>query len=51
VAVDVIGLSYYEAARALRVREASIATRLYRGRQRIARGLSEPIPALSGPPY
>jgi RNA polymerase sigma-70 factor, ECF subfamily len=51
VAIDVIGLSYNEAARALRVRKATIATRLYRGRQRIARGLSEPIPAPSGPPY
>ena len=51
VAIDVVGLSYNEAARALRVREATIASRLYRGRQRIVRGLSEPIPALSGPPY
>jgi RNA polymerase sigma-70 factor (ECF subfamily) len=50
VAVDVIGLSYHEAARALRVREATIATRLHRGRQRVARGLSEPIAAFSGPP-
>jgi RNA polymerase sigma-70 factor, ECF subfamily len=48
VAVDVIGLSYHEAARALRVREATIATRLHRGRQRIARGLAEPIAAFSG---
>jgi RNA polymerase sigma-70 factor (ECF subfamily) len=47
VAIDVIGLSYNQAARALRVREATIATRLYRGRQRIARGLSEPIPVPS----
>jgi RNA polymerase sigma-70 factor, ECF subfamily len=51
VAIDVIGLSYNDAARALRVREATIATRLYRGRQRVARGLSEPIAALSGPPH
>jgi RNA polymerase sigma-70 factor, ECF subfamily len=51
VAIDLIGLSYTEAARALRVREATIGTRLHRGRQRIARALSEPIPALSGPPY
>ncbi len=40
VAVDVIGLSYREAARALRVREATITTRLHRGRQRIARRLA-----------
>jgi len=39
VAIDVIGLSYREAARALRVREATITTRLHRGRQRIARSL------------
>jgi RNA polymerase sigma-70 factor, ECF subfamily len=51
VAIDVIGLSYREAARSLGVREATIATRLHRGRQRVARGLSEPIVALSGPPY
>ncbi len=37
VAIDVMGLSYREAARALRVREATITTRLHRGRQRITR--------------
>jgi RNA polymerase sigma-70 factor, ECF subfamily len=36
VAVDVLGLSYREAARALRVREATITTRLFRARRRIA---------------
>ncbi len=36
VAIDVVGLSYREAAKALRVREATITTRLHRGRQRIA---------------
>jgi RNA polymerase sigma-70 factor (ECF subfamily) len=36
VAIDVAGLSYAEAARALRVREATITTRLHRARQRIA---------------
>ncbi|MDQ6778263.1 MAG: RNA polymerase sigma factor [Actinomycetota bacterium] len=36
VAIDVAGLSYGEAARALRVREATITTRLHRARQRIA---------------
>jgi len=41
VAVDVVGLSYREAARALRVREATITTRLYRARQRLARALGE----------
>ncbi len=45
VAVDVLGLSYAEAARALGTREATITTRLYRARQRIARRLSaEPAP-------
>jgi RNA polymerase sigma-70 factor (ECF subfamily) len=39
VAIDVMGLSYREAARALRVREATITTRLYRARQRIADAL------------
>jgi RNA polymerase sigma-70 factor, ECF subfamily len=42
VAVDVLGLSYREAARALRTREATIASRLFRARQRIARTLEEP---------
>ncbi|HWC85429.1 MAG TPA: RNA polymerase sigma factor [Solirubrobacteraceae bacterium] len=36
VAIDIAGLSYGEAARALRVREATITTRLHRARQRIA---------------
>jgi RNA polymerase sigma-70 factor (ECF subfamily) len=40
VAIDVVGLSYREASRALHVREATITTRLHRGRQRIARMLS-----------
>ena len=39
VAVDVAGLSYREAARALRVREATITTRVHRGRQRLADAL------------
>ena len=39
VAIDVVGLSYREAARALRVREATITTRLYRARQRLAHSL------------
>jgi RNA polymerase sigma-70 factor (ECF subfamily) len=41
MAIDVVGLSYREAAQALRVREATITTRLHRGRQRIARALAE----------
>jgi RNA polymerase sigma-70 factor (ECF subfamily) len=42
VAIDVVGLSYREAARALRVREATITTRLHRARQRIADALGPP---------
>src|SRR5262249_32723705 len=47
VAVDVLGLSYREAARALRVREATITTRLFRARKQIAGRLvaDEPAPA------
>jgi RNA polymerase sigma-70 factor, ECF subfamily len=41
MAIDVVGLSYREAAKALRVREATITTRLHRGRQRIAQRLAE----------
>jgi RNA polymerase sigma-70 factor, ECF subfamily len=40
IAVDLIGLSYREAARSLRTREATITTRLHRGRQHVARQLS-----------
>jgi RNA polymerase sigma-70 factor (ECF subfamily) len=39
VAIDVVGLSYREAARALGVREATITTRLHRARQRVAHSL------------
>jgi len=39
IAVDVVGLSYREAASALRTRQATITTRLYRGRQHVARQL------------
>jgi RNA polymerase sigma-70 factor, ECF subfamily len=46
VAVDVLGLSYREAARALRVREATITTRLFRARKQVAR---EPAPAPDSP--
>jgi RNA polymerase sigma-70 factor (ECF subfamily) len=39
VSIDVVGLSYREAARSLGVREATITTRLYRARQRVAQAL------------
>lgn len=40
VAVDIVGLSYREAADAVGTREATIATRLFRARQAVARTLS-----------
>ena len=40
VAVDVLGLSYREASRALRVREATLTTRLFRARKQIASRLA-----------
>jgi RNA polymerase sigma-70 factor, ECF subfamily len=48
VAVDVVGLSYRQAARHLRTREATITSRLFRGRQHIARALAEPAGARRG---
>jgi len=42
IAVDLVGLSYHETGQLLGVREATITTRLYRARQRIARTLSTP---------
>jgi RNA polymerase sigma-70 factor (ECF subfamily) len=46
VAVDVLGLSYREAARALHVREATITTRLFRARKQVSgKLLAEDAPA------
>jgi RNA polymerase sigma-70 factor (ECF subfamily) len=42
VAVDVAGLSYREAARALRLKEATVTTRLHRARAAVAAQLREP---------
>jgi RNA polymerase sigma-70 factor, ECF subfamily len=42
VAVDVAGLSYQEAADLLDTREATIATRLFRARERVAQALTQP---------
>jgi RNA polymerase sigma-70 factor (ECF subfamily) len=39
IAVDLVGLSYREAAQSLATGEATITTRVYRGRQHIARNL------------
>ena len=41
IAVDVLGLSYGEASRALRIRESTITTRLYRARHRVAAMLAQ----------
>ena len=41
IAVDLLGMSYREAARSLRTREATLTTRLHRGRQHIARVLAD----------
>src|SRR6202046_4857843 len=48
VAVDVLGLSYREAARALQVGEATLTTRLFRARKLVARKLSVEDPAQLG---
>ncbi|MEA2287792.1 MAG: hypothetical protein QOJ21_3835 [Solirubrobacteraceae bacterium] len=39
VAVDIVGLTYAEAARALGTKEATITSRLYRARAQVARGM------------
>jgi RNA polymerase sigma-70 factor (ECF subfamily) len=39
IAVDIVGLSYLEAAHALNTGEATLATRVHRGRQHVAREL------------
>ena len=44
IAIDLMGLSYGQAARALRVREATITTRLHCGRRQVA-DMLEPAPA------
>jgi hypothetical protein len=41
VAVDVLGLSYREAARALGTREATITTRLFRARKQVVEQISD----------
>jgi RNA polymerase sigma-70 factor (ECF subfamily) len=41
IAVDIVGMSYREAARALRAPQATITTRVHRGRQHVARVLTD----------
>jgi len=50
VAIDVVGLSYREAAKALRVREGTITTRLHRARQRVSTDLVGEGPPSGSPP-
>jgi RNA polymerase sigma-70 factor (ECF subfamily) len=45
IAVDLIGLSYREAARSLRIAEGTVTSRLHRGRQHVARLLTEELAA------
>ena len=41
IAVDLVGLSYREAAHSLRTTEGTVTSRLHRGRQHVARLLTE----------
>jgi RNA polymerase sigma-70 factor (ECF subfamily) len=43
VAVDITGLSYKEAARALRIHEGTVMSRLYRARQQVIRRMEGPV--------
>jgi RNA polymerase sigma-70 factor (ECF subfamily) len=43
VAIDVAGLSYTEAARALKVAEGTITSRLFRARRQVAETLAPPL--------
>ena len=43
VAVDVTGLTYEEAARALRIRTGTVMSRLYRARQQVVRRIDSPL--------
>jgi RNA polymerase sigma-70 factor (ECF subfamily) len=44
VAVDIVGVSYREAARALGTNEATLTSRLFRARRRVAFALASPPP-------
>jgi len=49
VAIDIAGLSYREAARALAVAEGTLTSRLFRARDRVARRLGGEAPAAPRP--
>ena len=42
IAIDIVGLSYEEAAKSLRVRQGTITSRLFRARARVAKALGGP---------
>jgi RNA polymerase sigma-70 factor (ECF subfamily) len=46
VAVDIVGLSYAEAAELLDVKEATITSRVYRARLQVARGMESADPGV-----
>jgi RNA polymerase sigma-70 factor (ECF subfamily) len=48
VAVDIIGVSYREAARALGTSEATITSRLFRARRRVSDALGGERPSIAG---
>jgi RNA polymerase sigma-70 factor (ECF subfamily) len=48
VAVDVAGLSYAEASRALKVPEATVTSRLFRARRQAAAGMESHAPGVMG---
>ena len=50
VAVDILGLSYREAARALGAREATITTRLHRARSKVVATVDSPSTQAEAPP-
>jgi len=50
VAVDILGLSYAQAGRALGVGEATVTTRLHRARRRVVASIDPASPAGDDPP-
>jgi DNA-directed RNA polymerase specialized sigma24 family protein len=48
VAIDVAGLSYAEASRALKVPEATVTSRLFRARRQAAAGMESVAPGVMG---